>query len=320
MTDQAIILGIGGQDGYFMSNLLAGKGVRTLGLLTSSDMDSETVPLLPLEVELVEGSISDRDLLRGLFRKVQPNYIFNFAGISFIPYCSEAVSKAVEVNGVAVSSLLEILVEECPKSRFFQAGSSEMFGHNPLATPQNEQTPFCPDNPYGIAKVFAANMVRWFRSHRGLFACTGILYNHESPWRRIEYVTRKITTAASSIKKGLTNHLELGDIRSVRDWSYAGDIVEAMWLSLQAEEPRDYVLASGTIHSVENWLDIAFSYLELDWRNHVTQSADFNRPIEPIPLCGDPALAKNLLGWRPRMTFEDLVRMMVDADLQRLMS
>jgi len=312
------VLGIGGQDGYFMSHLLAEKGLGIVGVLTSADMDSETIPYLPPGVDLVQGSICDRDLLRGLLKRVQPKYVFNFAGISFIPYCSEAVSNAIEINGVAVSSILEILAEECPKTRFFQAGSSEMFGHHPLAAPQDERTPFCPDNPYGIAKVFAANMVRWFRSHRGLFACTGILYNHESPWRRIEYVTRKITRAATAIKKGLMNHVELGDIRSARDWSYAGDIIEAMWLALQAEEPRDYVLASGSLHTVEDWLNIAFSYLELDWRGHVTQSADFKRPLESVPLCGNPTLAMEKLGWRPRVTFEDLVKMMVDADIQRL--
>jgi GDPmannose 4,6-dehydratase len=316
---RALILGIGGQDGYFMSRLLAKKDYAITGVLRPEDMSSETITHLPYHnLRLIEGNICDEDLMRKILREDLPEQIYNFAGISFIPYSWDAPGDVARVNGFAVGQILNIIRQEAPDCRFFQAGSSEMFGHNPKCCPQDEETPFYPDNPYGSSKVFANHLVRNYRSHFGIFACTGILYNHESPLRPANFVTRKITQAAASISDGRQVSIKLGNIESVRDWSYAGDVVNAMWLMMTADEPNDYVLASGKLHSVRDVLDTAFGRLGLSWEDHVEIDQSFNRPIEPIPLCGNPAKAMRDLNWKPQVQFKDLICMMVDADLKKL--
>jgi GDPmannose 4,6-dehydratase len=316
---RALILGIGGQDGYFMSWLLTEKGYGVTGVLRTEDLAAETVPHLPHHnLRLVKGSICDQDLMEKIIREESPELIYNFAGISFIPYSWEAPGEVARVNGFAVAQILSIIRQEAPECRFFQAGSSEMFGHAPATSPQDEDTPFNPDNPYGSSKVFAANLTRNCRSHFGLFACTGILYNHESSWRRPEFVTRKITQAAAAISLGQDVAVILGNLDGARDWSYAGDIVEAMWLMTTAPEPEDYVLASGTLHSVRDVLNTAFGHVGLVWEDHVQIDQSLNRPVEAVPLCGNPSKIMTRLRWTPLVRFEDLICRMVDEDLQRI--
>lgn len=315
---RALILGIGGQDGLLMAQLLLSKGYEIVGILIRQDLTRSSIAQLPTKVRIVAGSVCDSNLVRKILADLKPHEIYNFSGISFIPYSWEAPSLVAEVNGFAVTGVLESILKECPQARFFQAGSSEMFGHSPSVSPQDEETPFKPDNPYGCAKVFAAEMTRNFRSHFGLFACVGIFYNHESEWRPERFVTQKIAKAAAAIKLGLSNDLELGDIEAVRDWSYARDIVEAVWLMTTGDLPKDYILASGELHSVKEMLQIAFGYLGLDWEKHVRIDAKLRRGDENKPLCGDPSRARKDLGWLPTVTFDDLVRKLVDAQLEQL--
>ncbi|MEI7451074.1 MAG: GDP-mannose 4,6-dehydratase [Desulfomonile sp.] len=315
---RALILGVGGQDGYLMSHLLAEKGYEITGVLMPGDMDAPTVPNLPKHVSIVQGSVCDFDLMREVLQEFKPVEIYNFAGISFIPFSWEAPSLVTKVNGFAVAGILESIMKECPSARFFQAGSSEMFGHNPRQSPQNENTPFKPDNPYGCAKVFASSITENFRAHFGLFACVGIFYNHESEWRPEWFVTQKIAKAAAAIRLGLMTSVELGTIDAVRDWSYAGDIVQATWLMMTADHPKNYVLASGRLHSVKDFLEIAFSHVGLKWQNHVKIDPKLTRSEENNPLHGNPSLARKELGWKPVLKFEDLVVKLVDAQLDRL--
>lgn len=318
---RALILGVGGQDGYFMSRLLTEKGYGVTGVLRPEDMAAETIPHLPHNnLRLVQGSICDEDLMRNIIREDSPEQIYNFAGMSFIPYSWEAPEHVARINGFAVGQILNIIRQEAPECRFFQAGSSEMFGHDPAACPQDEETPFNPDNPYGASKVFATHLVRSYRSHFGIFASTGILYNHESPWRRPQFVTRKITRAAAVISLGKDVSVTLGNLDALRDWSYAGDIVEAMWLMTTAEEPNDYVLASGKLHSVKDVLKTAFGHVGLSWEEYVKIDQSLNRPLESVPLCGNPSKIERALHWKPRVQFENVIRMMVDKDLENLSS
>lgn len=316
---KALITGIGGQDGFFLCRLLRGKRYDVVGVLPAEDFSAETVRLLRgPNVRLVEGGIDDKDLLRDLIKDLQPDHIYNLAGVSFVPQSWEAPDEAVRINGAAVGGLLALVRDESPSSRVFQAGSSEMFGHSPPSCPQDESTPFRPDNPYGASKTVAAHLVRNFRERYGLFACTGILYNHESEWRGERFVTRKISLGAAAAKLGLSDTLSLGDIDAVRDWSYAGDFVEAMWRVLSADLPADYVFASGSLHSVRDALRIAFEHVGLNWEDHVDYDASLIRPREAVPLCGNPALLRKDLNWAPSVGFEDLIRLMVDKDLERL--
>jgi GDPmannose 4,6-dehydratase len=315
----ALILGIGGQDGYFLSHLLANKGWSITGFLLSVDMKAPTIPFLPhSNLRLVESSICDHERLRLIMVEDRPQLIFNFAGISFIPYSWDAPREVEKTNGYAVGEILQIIRETSPETRFFQACSSEMFGHNPRQSPQNEETPFNPDNPYGSSKVFAYHLTKNYREKFGIFACSGILYNHESEWRPPWFVTRKIALAAAAIKLGQQDILELGDLNTVRDWSYAGDIVNAMWLMMNADVPKDYVLASGSLHTVEDILEIAFGHVGLNYHDYVKVDDALRRSLEGLPLCGDSKKVREELAWQPVMNFESMIRMMVDKDLDRL--
>jgi GDPmannose 4,6-dehydratase len=318
-NQRALILGIGGQDGHLMSWFLVERGYDVTGLLLPTDMSSDTIASLPHKrLSLVQGSICDDRLINDILKDEKPEQIYNFAGISFIPYSWESPQEVARVNGLAVGTLLNAVRWKSPTSRVFQSCSSEMFGHNPRSFPQNETTPLRPDNPYGSSKVFAAHLVENYRSKFGIFACTGIMYNHESEWRSPEFVTRKVAMAAASISMGLSDSLTIGNLDARRDWSYAGDFIEGIWLMMSAREPKDYVLASGRLHSVRDVLNTAFGHVGLSWQDHVRVDVSLNRPTEAVPLCGDSALIRTELGWKPRMQFKDLIRMMVDKDLERL--
>ena len=316
MSKRALILGIGGQDGYYLTELLYDKGYRVWGVLRPEDMSEGILQGLQGKAYLLEGDISDRVFMAKAISELRPHEIYNLAGISFIPLSWERPGLVGEVNGSAVGRILELIRTNLPEARFFQAGSSEMFGHDPAESPQNENTPFRPDNPYASAKVFAAHLVSNYRRHFNLFACTGILYNHESPRRGLQFVTRKITHAAAEIHRGRQRELALGDLQALRDWSYAGDTVHAMWLMLQHNEPRDFVIGSGRLHTIEDCLDIAFFRLGLKWQDYVRIDPEYVRPRETKPLLADPTQAKDVLGWWPQVDFEKLIEMMVEADLK----
>jgi len=318
MSRKALILGIGGQDGYYLSNLLYRKGYEVWGVLRPEDISEEVLSGLKGQATVFQGDICDGVFITRVLSQVHPDEVYNLAGISFIPLSWERPGLVGEVNGSAVGRLLETIRINLPSVRFFQAGSSEMFGHDPVEFPQNEETEFRPDNPYGSAKVFATHLVANYRKNFGLFACTGILYNHESPRRGKEFVTRKITHAAAAIKLGLQRELVLGDFRAARDWSFAGDTVKAMWLMLHQDEPDDFVIGSGILHTIQNCLDVAFSYLGIEWKNYVRTDLEFVRPVDEKPLLADPARAKKILGWQPKIGFEKLIEMMVKADIAEL--
>ena len=316
MSKIVLILGIGGQDGFYLTELLHSKGYEIWGVLRPEDLCAETLSGLQGKATLLQGNICDKAFMTRVLSEIKPNEIYNLASISFIPLSWEQPALVGDVNGSAVGQLLELIRTNSPRTRFFQAGSSEMFGHNPIESPQNEQTSFNPDNPYASAKVFAANLVANYRNKYNLFACTGILYNHESPKRGTDFVSRKITLAAASIHLGLQSELFLGDLASARDWSYAGDIVQAMWLMLQKDEPVDFVLGSGILHTITDMLDIAFSHFSLNWKDYVKTDVKFLRPAETRPLLADPSFARNHLHWKSEVDFEHLIKMMVESDLK----
>ena len=318
LNRKALILGIGGQDGYYLTELLSRKGYQIWGVLRPQDLSENTLTGLKGKAKLLQGSICDAVFVARVLAELRPDEIYNLAGISFIPLSWEQPALVGKVNGSAVGRILELIRTNLPAARFFQAGSSEMFGHNPAESPQNKETPFKPDNPYASAKVFAAHLVANYRRHFGLFACTGILYNHESPRRGVQFVTRKISRASAAIRLGLQNELVLGDLKAVRDWSFAGDTVNAMWMMLQQNEPMDFVIGSGMLHTVEDCLDVAFSRLGLEWKDYVRTNQEYVRPLETKPLLADPARATEILGWQPQVDFKDLIEMMVKADVEGL--
>jgi GDPmannose 4,6-dehydratase len=320
LKKKALILGIGGQDGFYLTELLHNKGYDVWGVLLSEDLSNETFCGLHGKATLLQGNICDKAFIMRILNEIKPNEIYNLASISFIPLSWEQPALVGEVNGSAVGQLLELIRTNSPETRFFQAGSSEMFGHNPLESPQNEQTPFNPDNPYASAKVFAANLVANYRNKYNIFACTGILYNHESPKRGINFVSRKITYSAACIHLGKQSELVLGDITASRDWSYAGDIVEAMWLMLQNDIPADIVLGSGKLHTVNDILDISFSHFNLNWKDYVKTNEKLIRPIETRPLLANPSFAQNHLKWKPKVSFQKLIELMVESDLKKIQS
>ncbi len=318
LNKRALIIGIGGQDGYYLTHLLSGKGYEIWGVALPEDLSKETLAGLKGKANLLQGDICNGVFMARVLSEVRPDEIYNLAGISFIPLSWEKPALVGEVNGSAVGRVLELIRTNLPTARFFQAGSSEMFGHDPVESPQNEETPFRPDNPYASAKVFASHLVANYRKHFGIFACTGILYNHESPKRGKEFVTRKITRAAAAIHLGLQKELVLGDLSAARDWSYAGDTVEAMWLMLQRDEPQDFIIGSGKLHTIQDCLDIAFPHVGLNWQDYVRTDPEYVRPTETKPLFADPTRAKEIVGWQPQVDFDQLIRMMVEADTEDL--
>jgi GDPmannose 4,6-dehydratase len=314
MTDRrAIITGIGGQDGWYLSQFLVEKGYRVIG--TTRDVPGARARAHP-SVELVQWDMKDEAAFAGLLRETRPAEVYNFAAAASGAGMYDDPVGIGDINGLAVTRMLEAIRDVNPSIRFCQASSSEMFGL-PLESPQSEITTFRPRSPYGAAKLYAHEMVGIYRRRHDLFACSAILFNHESPRRSPEFVTGKVTQAAAHISFGLTDELILGNLDARRDWGYSGDYVRGMWLMLQAAAADDFVLATGESHSVSELCELAFRHVGLDYRNHVREDVDSFRSNEPVPLVGDPSKAKRQLDWSPNVNFPGLVRMMVDAELER---
>jgi GDPmannose 4,6-dehydratase len=314
----ALITGITGQDGSYLAELLLEKGYRVYGLVRrSSTVTFERIQHIQHRIELLPGDLTDQNSLLYALQQCDPDEVYNLAAQSFVQTSWNQPVLTGDVTALGVTRMLEAIRVHNPRVRFYQASSSEMFG-KVQAVPQREDTPFYPRSPYGVAKVYGHWITVNYRESYGMFAVSGILFNHESPRRGLEFVTRKVTDGAARIKLGLAEKLHLGNLDAQRDWGFAGDYVRAMWLMLQSEEPRDYVVATGETHSVRELVEAAFDHVGLDWREHVVQDERFMRPAEVDLLVGDPAKAREELGWEPEVGFRELVRMMVDADLERL--
>lgn len=315
----ALITGVTGQDGSYLAELLLAHGYDVVGTVRpDSALHEANIRPIRDRLNLVEADLLDGSRIRALVDSVRPDEIYNLAARASSRHLFEDPVLTGDCNGLAVARILEAIREVDPGIRFCQASSSEMFG-NAARAPQDESTPFQPRNPYGIAKLaghwFAVN----YRQSYGVFACSAILFNHESPRRGFEFVTRKITSAAARIKAGLQEKLMLGDLDARRDWGFAGDYVRAMWQMLRAPEPGDYVIATGRSHSVREFCEVAFGRLGLDFADHVIVDAASNRPRDSAHLVGNAAKAARVLGWRPSTNFEDLVKMMVDADMKSIL-
>lgn len=307
-----------GQDGSYLAEFLLDKGYRVIGMIRPADMANlQNIAPFKDRVEIVNGDLADEESLQEIFQSYHPDEIYNLAGQSDVQLSWDQAVLTADSNALGVIRLLDCLRQFTPESRFYQASSSEMFGEA-LESPQNEQTPFNPRNPYGIAKVLAHLTNRIYRSQFGLFTVSGILYNHESPRRGMEFVTHKITHAVAQIVKGKAKELHLGNLDCQRDWGFAGDYVRAMWMMLQQDEPDEYVIGTGQLHTVRDFCKAAFETVGLNYEDYVVQDPQFYRPAEAHPLMADPGFAREKLGWEPEVSFEELVGMMVEADLQAL--
>jgi len=316
---RALITGITGQDGSYLADLLLAKGYEVHGIVRRASTENfERINHLTGKVTLHQADLLDQLSIIDVLQRVKPRELYNLAAMSFVPTSWKQPVLTGEFTAIGVTRVLEAVRLLDPRGiRFYQASSSEMFG-KVLETPQRETTPFYPRSPYGVAKVYGHFITVNYRESYGIFACSGILFNHESPRRGLEFVTRKVTDGAARIKLGLARELRLGNLDAKRDWGFAGDYVRAMWLMLQQDRPEDYVVATGETHSVRELVEEAFGCVGLDWKKHVVQDPDFIRPAEVDLLVGDPSRAKKELGWRPEVDFRGLVRMMVEADLARL--
>src|SRR4030042_852568 len=281
----------------------------------SSTLNYERICHIQTQLDLIQGDLLDQNSLIEALTFSQPDEVYNLGAQSFVPTAWNQPVLTGEFTAVGVTRMLEAIRTVNPKIRFYQASSSEMFGKI-RETPQNERTPLYPRSPYGVAKVYGHWITVNYRESYGIFSCSGILFNHESPRRGLEFVSRKVTSAAAKIKLGLQKELRMGNLDARRDWGFAGDYVEAMWLMLQQKEPEDYVVATGISHSVNDLIKVAFDHVGLDWEEYVVSAPKLSRPDEVDCLLGDPRKAKSILGWQPKVTFEELIRMMVDADLQ----
>jgi GDPmannose 4,6-dehydratase len=318
MSRRALITGITGQDGSYLAELLLDKGYEVHGMVRrlSSENHHRLEPIRD-RIEIHTGDLLDQRSLGDVMRACEPDEIYNLAAMSFVGASWNQPTLTAEFTGLGVTRMLEAMREVRPEARFYQASSSEMFG-KVRETPQSELTPFYPRSPYGVAKVYAHFITVNYRESYGLYACSGILFNHESPRRSLEFVTRKITHAAAAIKLGLAKELALGNTDARRDWGYAPDFVDAMWRMLQRDEPEDYVVGTGSDHSVQELVEIAFAHVGLDPSEYVRQDPRFMRPAEVDLLIADPSKAREELGWEPAVDFEQLVKLMVDADLALL--
>jgi GDPmannose 4,6-dehydratase len=318
MARKVLITGITGQDGSYLAEFLLEKGYEVHGMVRrSSTESSERIERLHGRIKLHQADLLDQLSIVTVVRDVRPQEVYNFAAQSFVPTSWSQPLLTGEFTALGVTRMLEAVRLVDPSIRFYQASSSEMFGAV-KQEPQNEQTPFWPRSPYGVAKVYGHWITVNYRESYGIFACCGILFNHESPLRGMEFVSRKITNAAARIKLGLQEKLVLGNLDAMRDWGFAGDYVEAAWLMLQQEKPDDYVVATGVKHSVRQMVELAFDHAGLDWRKHVESDPTLFRPAEINTLCGDAAKARRVLGWRPKVSFAQLIHMMVDADIDRV--
>ena len=315
---RALITGIGGQDGSYLAELLLEHGYAVSGLVRPGAAEYPNLQPVRDRIELLEGDLLDQRSLAGALETARPGEVYNLASPSFVPASWERPVLTAEFAAFGATSLLEAIRAVDPSIRFYQASSSEIFGE-PSESPQTEETALKPVTPYGVAKAYAHFIVSSYRRQYGLFACSGILYNHESPRRPLEFLPRKVAHGAAAISLGLQSELVLGDLDARRDWGYAGDYVRAMWLMLQKDEPADYVVASGESHSVRELAQSAFAHVGLDWHEHVRVDPALQRgPAELHRLVGNAARAHDRLGWQPELGFEQLARLLVDADLERL--
>ncbi len=318
MTKKALITGITGQDGSYLAEFLLSQGYEVYGMVRrTSTVRYERIEHIQNQLHIMQGDMGDLSSLISAISAVAPDEVYNLAAQSFVPTSWNQPVFTGDITGLGVTRLLEAIRTVNPGIRYYQASSSEMFG-KVQEVPQKETTPFYPRSPYGVAKVYGHWITINYRESYDMFTCSGILFNHESPRRGMEFSTRKVTYHAAKIKLELANEIRVGNLESQRDWGYAGDYVRAMWLMLQQDAPDDYVIATGKTHSVERLLEVAFGHVGLDWRNYTVQDERFMRPAEVDLLVGDPSKARRKLGWQPTVGFEELIGMMVDADLEKL--
>lgn len=314
----ALITGITGQDGSYLAELLLAKGYRVIGVARrSSTMTYERINHLLDDIMVVQGDLHDQGSLLSFLEEYKPTEVYNLAAQSFVPTSWNQPALTGEITALGVTRMLEAIRFINPKIRFYQASSSEMYG-KVLEVPQSEETPFYPRSPYGVAKVYGHWITVNYRESFNMFAVSGILFNHESPRRGLEFVTRKIADGVARIKLGLSKELRLGNLESQRDWGFAGDYVEAMWRMLQQDDPDNFVIGMGETHSVREFCEIAFGHAGLDYKEFVVQDERFYRPAEVDLLISDPSKARSVLGWEPSVGFKELVTMMVDSDIKRL--
>jgi GDPmannose 4,6-dehydratase len=318
MAKKALITGVTGQDGSYLAEFLLEKGYEVIGMVRrTSTVNFERIKHIQDQITLAPGDLVDQVSIIDILREHCPDEVYNLAAQSFVPTSWSQPVLTGEVTALGVTRVLDAIRIVDPTIRFYQASSSEMFG-KVRETPQTENTPFYPRSPYGVAKVYGHWITVNYRESYGLFACSGILFNHESPRRGLEFSTHKATHGAARIKLGLDNELRMGNLDAKRDWGYAGDYVKAMWLMLQQDEPDDYVVGTGRTHSVRKLCEVAFDYLGLDWRDHVVVDPKLLRPADVDFLVADATKARTKLGWEPTVTFEELIQMMIDADLAAL--
>src|SRR5919108_3887687 len=317
---RALITGITGQDGSYLAEFLLGKGYGVYGMVRRASFQRfDRIQHILDRVEIIEGDLTDQSSLDDAIKTIAPDEVYNLASQSFVPTSWNQPVLTADVTGTGVTRILEAIRKHKPDARFYQASTSEMFG-KVRATPQNETTPFYPRSPYGVSKVYAHWITINYRESYNIFACSGICFNHESPRRGLEFISRKVTDGVARIKLGLADQLKLGNLEARRDWGFAGDYVEAMWLMLQQDQPEDYVIATGESHSVRDLVEIAFGYVGLPVEPYVVVDSKFFRPAEVDLLIGDASQARARLGWQPAVSFREMIHMMVEADLKRLVS
>ena len=315
---KALITGITGQDGSYLAEFLFKKGYQVAGMVRRSSSENfERISHLIPHLELIQGDLTDQSSLDEAIKITQPDEIYNLAAQSFVPTSWNQPTLTAEMDAVGVTRIMESLRKQKPESKFYQASSSEMFG-KVKTVPQNELTPFYPRSPYGVAKVYGHFITINYRESYNLFACSGILFNHESPRRGLEFVTRKVSYGVAKIKLGLEQKLRMGNLDAKRDWGFAGDYVQAMWLMLQQPQPDDYVIATGETHTVRELVQIAFDCAGLNWQDYVVTDPLFFRPAEVDLLIGDPSKAREHLKWRHSVSFRQLIEMMVESDLKKI--
>ena len=318
MGKTALILGITGQDGSYLSEFLISKGYKVYGVVRRSSVEKyERIAHLMDKITLLQGDLLDQNSLIEAIKESNPDEVYNLAAQSFVPTSWNQPVLTAEFTAVGVTRILEAIRQVNPKIKFYQASSSEMFG-KVRETPQKETTPFYPRSPYGVAKVYGHYITVNYRESYDMFAVSGILFNHESPLRGMEFVTRKVSDAVARIKLGLQKELRMGNLDAKRDWGFAGDYVEAMWLMLQQPKPDDYVVGTGESHSVKELVEVAFLHVGLNWKDYVKQDPKFMRPADVDVLVADTSKAKRVLGWAPKVKFAELIAMMVDADIEKL--
>ena len=317
---RALVTGITGQDGSYLAEFLLQKGYEVYGLIRrSSTVNFERIRHFQDDVQLLSGDLLDQNSLMFALQQARPHEVYNLGAQSFVPASWEQPLLTGEITALGVTRLLEAIRSTDPKIRFYQASTSELFG-KVQESPQSETTPFYPRSPYGVSKVYGHWITINYRESYDMYACNGILFNHESPRRGLEFVTRKITNGVARIKAGRDSHLALGNLDARRDWGFAGDFVRAMWLMLQQDTPDDFVIATGVDRTIREFCEVAFGCVDLDWEQHVKVDERFLRPAEVEVLRGDPSKAKRVLGWAPEVTFEEMVRLMVERDMDLVSS